>query len=125
MRKLFMLWMIQFTQQVVLSSNKRILFQVSKKAEKTSALCVVFPGLETTWTSLNPDTMKIKVFRDSIMASQKEISTVMKNVDLNSILFHLETERSVLNRMVGLTALQVRLKIETYLLNTYHWVTIL
>lgn len=67
----------------------------------------MLPGVESTWKSVDVDLFNLTVLQNSLKNTERVLKTVIKNVNLISLLKTLGTEESPLNLVVGVVALQV------------------
>lgn len=67
----------------------------------------MLPGVESTWKSVDVDMFNLTVLQNSLKNTERVLKTVIKNVNLISLLKTLGTEESPLNFVVGVVALQV------------------
>lgn len=80
-----------------------------KKVQKNTEqkLCLILPGVEADWKCTGSDLFNVIDFQNAINECQKALKTVMNKIDLRKTLETLNTEKSYLNIILGITALQI------------------
>lgn len=64
--------------------------------------------MEAEWKCTGSDLFNLVDFQNSINHCQNALKTVISKIDLKKILETLNTEKSLLNIILGITALQVK-----------------
>ncbi|XP_065211282.1 fatty acid synthase-like [Planococcus citri] len=95
-----------FRGYVILGGNgDKEIKQIQRYSEQK--LCLILPGIEAEWKPTGSDLFNIIEFQNSINNCQNVLKTVVNKIDLRKILETLNTEKSLLNVILGITALQI------------------
>lgn len=81
-------------------------FQKTKSLPRKN-FCIVLPGIETKWQNVDQSIINMETFQTSLKNSEKELKSVLKSINLTNVLKTLGQEKSPLNLVIGVTALQV------------------
>lgn len=81
------------------------MFQKTKNLHRN--FCIVLAGIETKWKNVDQSIINMDTFQTSLKNCENELKSVSKSVNLTSILKSLGQEKSPLNLVIGVTALQV------------------